>query len=179
MKDQAISLEIEPLSKLIKYDKHMNAIVFSLVSKQFSHIPPLMHPDIVYTIKGFLKLYSELLFLSNYPIDLEILCNTLVERTHVIAEHSTIPILTEEFFAIPYPEVLTPTNDQLEDLLIKTSKEITDDTIQESIVLLKQNIYERNLPNAVVQGLLNNLRRDPHCKWAAYLYELYMEKTQD
>ncbi len=176
MKEQSTSFSAELLEKFIEYDQHMNSIVFSILDRQFGEIDGSMYPDLVYLIKGFLKIYAELLLLSKYPIDIEVLCHALVERTKIIAEHATIQFISKEFLYFPKSTDLAPTKEELMALLKRTREEMADSIVLQSIDLLIDDLNSPQLSPAVIQGLLKNLRSHSHSKWTAYLFELYLSK---
>lgn len=175
VKEQLTSCNMEILERINKYDVYFNSIILSLVERQFSQVDFVMRADLVFVIKGFLKHYAELFFLSNFPIELDILCQSLVEKTAIIAEYATIPFITSELLSFTNTECLSPTKDQLMNLLVQKINESTDLIIKQSLELLKHDLMEPQLPPAVIQGLLKNLRDNSHSKWVAYLYELFLK----
>ena len=178
MKENITALNQDIFLAMNKYDEFVNAVVFSIIDMQFPQLKENMRADLAYTIKGFSKFYPELSVLSNYPIDLEQLCRSLAEKTAILARHASIPFITEEYFSTSKLCYLSPSKEQLNDLLLKTKNDISDVIIRQSIELLCDNLEEMTLPPAVVQGLLKNLQMNSHCKWAAYQYELYSKQQK-
>ncbi len=178
MKENLTALNQEIFLVLNKYDEFINSIIFSIIDQQFPQLNENMRADLAYTIKGFSKFYPELSILSNYPVDLDSLCQSLVEKTTILAREASIPFVTAEYFNTPLLSCLSPSKEQLLELLEKTKGEITDEIIEQSISLLSQNLEEMTLPKAVIQGLLKNLQVNSHSKWAAYQYELYSEQHE-
>ncbi|WP_232423508.1 TetR/AcrR family transcriptional regulator [Bacillus sp. AP8] len=174
MKEQFSSFDIELLEQLKKYDQYLNEIILNLVKTQFDKISNNMHADLVYVIKCFMKHYSELFFIYNFPIDLQALCESLVEKTTIIAEHATIPFIPNEFLSFSTNQA-TLTKEQISNILLEKINDITDPITQQSLQLLKVHLDEGLLPSAIIHGLLKNLRANSHSKWVAYLYELYLE----
>lgn len=178
MKENLTTLNQEIFLVLNKYDEFINAIIFSIIDQQFPQLHEHMRADLAYTIKGFSKFYPELSILSNYPVDLDSLCQSLVEKTTILAKEATIPFITDEYFTTPILSCLAPSKEQLHELLEKTKSEINDEIIEQSICLLSQHLEENTFPKAVIQGLLKNLQGNSHSKWAAYQYELYREQLE-
>jgi len=176
IREQLKSLNLELLERMNKYNEFLNAIIFTVVERQFPRVNELMRADLVYIIKAFMKQYGELFFISNYRIDLAVLCHALVEKTTVIAEHTTIPFISTDILSSTNAECLSPTKEELIDLLTKKKTEVTDSIVQQSIELLQHNLTNQQLSPAIIQGLLKNVREDSHCKWVAYLYELYVKR---
>ena len=52
--------------------------------------------DLIYCIKGFMSTYSELFLFYNVPFDLNLLSQSLVEKTNLLARHTTIPFISQE-----------------------------------------------------------------------------------
>ena len=40
--------------------------------------------------------FRELFIFYNIPVDLNLLCQSLVEKTNILAKHTTIPFISEE-----------------------------------------------------------------------------------
>ncbi|UOQ83394.1 TetR/AcrR family transcriptional regulator [Gracilibacillus salinarum] len=177
MKEQYISFDADLLLNLTKYDKHLNTIIFTMVNTYFDQTDKSMYPDLVYVIKAFLKMYADLIFSSNQIIDLENLCKALVERTTVIAQHATIHIIPTEYFEIHHPAVQVPSKEELVGLLERNMEETNDSVTLESLTLLKEDLHARALPEAVVQGLLKNLRTESSSKWTGYIYEVFVRNN--
>jgi len=178
IKEQLKSFNIELLEQMNKYNEFINAIIFTVVKRQFPRINESMHADLVYIIKAFIKQYGELFFISNYRINLTVLCHALVEKTTVIAKHTTIPFISTDILSSTNAECLSPTKEELIDLLTKKKTEVTDSIVQRSIELLQDDLTNQQLSPAITQGLLKNVKEDSHCKWVAYLYELYVKKQR-
>ena len=176
LKEQLPSFDIEILELLRKYDQFTTAILFSLVDRQFPELNNNMRADLVFNIKGFIKHYAELFLIYHYPVNLDLLCESLVEKTKILAKYATIPIVTEEILNDGnLMTCLSPAKEQLIEMLSQKISESTDSITKQSLELLLSNLKEPHLPPAVIQGLLKNLRSNAHCKWTAYLYELYVK----
>ena len=101
MKENLTALNQEIFLVLNKYDEFINSIIFSIIDQQFPQLNENMRADLAYTIKGFSKFYPELSILSNYPVDLDSLCQSLVEKTTILAREASIPFVTAEYFNTP------------------------------------------------------------------------------
>ena len=53
--------------------------------------------------------------------------------------------------------------------------EMEESIEKESLILLKQQLLEPTYSPAIVKGLLENIRKDPHCKWISYLLRNYFQ----
>ena len=176
LKEQMATINIELLGQMKRYNSFSNTILESIVDRQFPCVEERMRPDLIYVIKGFVKHYMELFLICSFPVDLETLSHSLVEKTSIIAKHAKIPFIGPEYLSFPNDCTL-PTKEQLTDMLTESRSEVTDEITLQSIDLLKSELHDPQLPAAVTQGLLKNLRADPHCKWVAFLYGLYSKTT--
>ena len=175
IKEQFTSCSMELFDQLSKYDQFMNSVIFSIVDRQYPSVKETMRPDLVYTIKSFSKMYAELFFISNYPFELDQVCKSLVEKVTVIANQTSIPLISTEYLTYTSTKPITPSKEELLNLLTVKKDEITDPTIQQSLDLLMNDLLNPQLPGAIVQGLLKNLQANSHSKWTAYLYKTYLE----
>ena len=175
MKEQLPSFDIEILELLKRYDQFTTLFLFSLIDRQFPGIRDTMRADLVFSIKGFIRQYAELFLIYHYPVDIDLLCESLVEKTKILAKHATLPIVTEDFYDESNTMTcLSPTKDQLIEMLTQKINESANAITVQSLELLLKHLREPQLSPAVIQGLLKNLKSDAHCKWVAYLYELYV-----
>lgn len=177
MKEPSTSINPELLERMTMYNSHLYKIIHSIVNRQFHEINVKMRPDLVFVIQGFVKHYGELFLINDLPIDLNVLCNALVEKTTILAKYTTIQLISPEFYTCSKSSYLSPTKEQVIELLTQKISEIEDDIIQESLELLKKDLLEPSLSTAIIQGLLNNLRVNSHCKWTAHLYEQFLKNT--
>lgn len=175
IREQFTSCGLETFEQLSKFDHFLNSTIYSIVDRQFPNVVDSMRSDLVYIIKGFSKLYAELFFISNYPFELDLLCKSLVEKVTVLANQTTIPLISAEYLSHTSPEPLVPSKEELVNLLTIKKDEITDPTIQQSLELLKNDLLNPEYPEAIIHGLLKNLKSNSHSKWTAYLYELYVK----
>lgn len=178
MKEQPSNISNKELFGLFaKYDGSFNTIITSVIRRQFADVREEMLPDLVYLIKGLIRIYSELFFIFKYPVDLHLLCESLVEKTTIIAKHSSIHFITDDFLSLNKFEHIAPTKDELIKVLGQKINEVTDPVVQESLELLHDNLVNPKLPKAVIKGLVRNLYTNSHSKWVAYLYDLYLKKS--
>lgn len=177
MKEQFTSFNIELLEKMKIYNAYLNQIILSIVERQFTNVGQQMYGDLAYVIQGFSSHYGELSLFDNLPINIQTLCDALVEKTEIIAEHATIPIISREFFTNATCHDISITKEQLIDMLTQKTEEMEEGIIQESLQLLKQDLLEPSLSAAIIQGLLKNIQDHPHCKWVGYLYEQLLKNN--
>ena len=176
IKEQMQSFNEEFIIKMRTYDQSMEKVILSMVERLYGEEIKHIKYDLIYCIKGFMKTYSELFLFYNLPLDLNLLAQSLVEKTNLLAKHITIPFISNELiqmFKQPMHEEVT--KEQILEIIEQNINEIEESIEKESLILLKQQLLEPNLSPALVKGLLENIRTHPHCKWVSYLLRNYFE----
>ena len=174
MKEQFTAFNSELLKKMEMYNSILNKAALSIYSNNIPQTDTGMHADLVFVIQGFLQHYGSLFLVDDLPIDIEILCNALVEKTSILAQYSKIPLISPKFFRFSKYDHVSPSKEQVIDMLVQKISDTDDALIRESLELLKKDLLEPTLISAIIQGLLKNLRDHTHYKWTAYLYENFL-----
>ena len=173
-KEQAQSLNEELITRIQHYERINETSILSLVERLYGDDVIQTKYDLTYCIKGFLQQYAVLFLFYNIPLDLVLLSQSLVEKTNILARHSTIPFISQELNEIISPTVCEEmTKEQLLDLMENKMEEIEESIEKESLILLKQQLIEQTYGLAIIKGLLENLHAHPHCKYLAYLLRQY------
>lgn len=177
MKEQSHSFNKELVIKFRYYDRLLEKTILSMMEALFGKEIENTKHDLVYCIKGFISIYSELILFNNVQVDLDKLSQSLVEKTNLLATQVTIPFVTEEIFQSKQLCSEEMTKDQLLEILDQNLSEAEETLEQESLLLLKQHLLEPSLSPALVEGLLKNIQDYPNCKWVAYLLRNYFART--
>lgn len=175
MKEQSHSFNSELVLKFHDYDKLLEKTILTMTEKLFGERIENTKYDLVYCIKGFISIYSELILFNNVPVDLEQLAQSLVEKTNLLASEVTIPFVTKEIFQLRRLSKSEITKGQLLEVLEQSLNEAEEPLEQESLSLLKQHLLEPSLSPALVEGLLKNIQGYPNCKWIAFLLRNYLK----
>lgn len=73
------------------------------------------------------------------PLDLNLLCRSLTEKTDLLAKHSAIPFITEELYdtfrKAGHEEM---TDRQITEIIAQKIEELEDSIEKESLILLKK-----------------------------------------
>lgn len=177
LKEQVFSYNNDLFNRLQMYMSTLNHILLSIIQRQFPKKNLDMHFELLYAVNGLLKGYSELFLIDEFSVDLDRLCHSIVEKITVIADHSTILVFTPEYLGkfnfhldISKEEVLN----KLEEAIEETSE---DPIVRDSLLLLKEDLVNPHLNEAIIQGLLKNIRTNSHCRWVASIYELYLDRA--
>jgi len=170
IKEQLQTLNQELIEKIHSYDLLLEKVILSMIDRLYGEEIKQTKYDLMYCIKSFMSIYSNLFLFYNVPLDLNQMSQSLVEKTTILAKHTTIPFLSEELVQITKQQFQEKiSKEQLVEMMEQKIAEMEESIEKESLVLLKQDILEPSLSPAIVKGLLENIRNHPHCKWIAYL----------
>lgn len=176
MKEQSQTFNKELILKMHYYDKLIENIILSMIERVYGDEVKESKYDLIYCIKGFMNTYSHLILFYNAPLDLKLLSESLVEKTNLLAKHTTVPFISQELiqvFTQPMNEKVT--KEQILEIMEQKIEEIEESIEKESVILLKQQLLESTFSPAIVRGLLENIKNHPHCKWISYLLRRYFE----
>ncbi|RST72040.1 TetR/AcrR family transcriptional regulator [Siminovitchia acidinfaciens] len=174
LKEQMHTLNEKFVNKMYSYHKSLEQMILTMVERLYGEEIETTKYDLIYCIKGFLNTYSQILLFSEAPVDLKMLSQSLVEKTNILAKHTTIPFISKEMTQMFFVNEKTSKEEILEIIEEKT-EEMAESIERESLVLLKEHLLEQTFSPAIVKGLLENLRNHPHCKWISYLLRRYWE----
>ncbi|MEK3889504.1 TetR/AcrR family transcriptional regulator [Bacillus sp. FSL K6-3431] len=176
IKEQTQSFNEELIFKMRYYDRLMENVILTMVERLYGEEIQHTKYDLIYCIKGFMKTYSELFLFYNLPLDLDLLSQSLVEKTNLLARHITVPFISHELvqmFQQPMNEEIK--REQIIEIIEQKIKEIEESIEKESLILLKQQLLEPTFSPAILKGLLENIRNHAHCKWISYLLRSYFK----
>jgi len=174
MKEQTQSFNKELLIKMQSYDKLYEKSIMTMIDRMYGEEIEHIKYDLMYCIKGFASTYSHLFLFQNVSIDLDLLSQSLVEKTHILAKHTTIPFISAELVQVSsLPIETSVTKEQILEVMEQKIEEIEESIEKESLVLLKNHLVEPSLSPAIIKGLLENIRNHPHCKWVSYSLRNY------
>ena len=176
LKEQTQTFNQAFITKMHEYDRLLDKIILSMIERLYEEEVTYTKYDLVYCIKGFVGNYSKLLLFYNIPLDLNLLAKSLVEKTNLLAKHTTISFISKELIevtSLPIHEEVT--KEKILEIIEQKKGEMEESIEKESLILLKQQLLEPTLSPAIVKGLLENIRNHPHCKWISYLLSNYFE----
>lgn len=173
IKEQTQSFSDDLLLRVRYFDSLMDKTILEMIDRLYGEDVRQTKFDLVYCIKGLMNVYSGLLLFKNVPLEVDLLSHSLAEKTNLLAKHTKIHFVTHE-----HNEFFTQTKvtkNKLLELLELKIDELEENIERESLVLLKQHTAEPSLSPAIVNGLLENIRNHPQCKWIGYLLRNYFE----
>ncbi|HYK73034.1 MAG TPA: TetR/AcrR family transcriptional regulator [Pseudoneobacillus sp.] len=176
IKEQSHTLNEELIVKMHDYNRVTENIILSMIDRFYGDEIKQINYDLMYCIKGFMNTYSQLFLFYNVPLDLNLLSESLVEKTNLLAWHTKVPFISEELIqVIKTPISEEGSKDQILEMMEQKLEEIEEPIEKESLMLLKQHLLEPTLSPAIVKGLLENIRNHPQCKWVSYLLQDYFK----
>lgn len=176
MKEQSQTFNKELIVKMQYYDRLFERSILAMIARLYGDAADRTKYDLMYCIKGFMNTYSQLFVFYNVPLDLTLLAESLVEKTNLLAQHATVPFVSEELHhMMKQPLMEEITKEQLLSLLKEKIEEIEESLEKESLILLREQITAQTYQRAIIRGLLENVKNHPHCKWIAYLLRHYFE----
>ena len=176
IKEQTQTFNEDLLLKIQYYNRVIEKIILSMIERLYGEEVKQTKYDLIYCIKGFMNTYSELFLFYNVPLDLNLLSESLVEKTNLLAKHTTVPFISQELIQMfKQPTNEEETKEQILEIMEQKIEEMEEPIEKESLILLKQQLLEPTLSPAIVKGLLENIRNHPHCKWISYLLRRYFE----
>ncbi|WP_102026243.1 TetR/AcrR family transcriptional regulator [Salirhabdus sp. Marseille-P4669] len=172
MKEQSHTLNEELLRKVQYYNKILDETISYMVERLYGNQVKGIKYDLVYSIKGFLKNYTELFLFFDLPIDLDRLCTSLAEKTEILAKYTTIPFMSDDFLRIYHSSIEKEVStDSIIEMINESLEGMEESIKRESLQLIKEELTNPSLSPALKRGLLENIRQDSRCKWIAYLLE--------
>ncbi|CAM3633647.1 TetR/AcrR family transcriptional regulator [Marinicrinis lubricantis] len=177
VKEHTHSFNEDLIAKMRYYAHLQDKTILSMVEKVYGDAVQDTKYDLVYTIKGFMKNYTELFLFYTLPIDLDALSRSLVEKTNILAAHMSSPFITNEWMKMldyPMDQKITP-----EQIISLIDDHLSDHQVEgiekESLILLKEELQRPSLSPALIKGLIENIRKHPRLHWTSYLLKRYYD----
>ena len=178
IKEMPHSLNQELLMKSRTYDVQTSKNILDMVESVYGERVQATKYDLVYCIKGFLRIYSELFLFYEVELDMDLLCHSLVEKTDSLAKHSNIPFITEELeFYLKNADKIGDSKEEVLALIDGKAGEMEDPVARESLEMLREDILEPSLSLAVRRGLIENVRVHADGKWLALVLDRWFSGT--
>lgn len=175
IKEQTRPVNEELLVKMRYYNKLLEENILTMLDRLYGEEVKRIKYDLIYCVKGFISVYSELFLFHNLPLELESLCHSLVEKTKILAEHATIPFISKEIKEMTKIQMEKITTEQIIEAIEQKISEIEDSIVVESLLIVKQQLVEPTYNSAIMKGLLENIRNHPQCKWISFLLRSHFQ----
>lgn len=176
MKEYQTTMNEGVFAKVNHYDRLFNRLVYQLVKRQFPELNEQRTLELVFLIQMFLQKYSQL-FLKKMSaeIDVDLLCKAIMEKVELLVKHSTITVVSPEWFGMGNEEQFSKSESELIQSIEQKISLLDEGIIKESLQLLLDHLSTHSLTPAVEAGLLLNLRNDPQTAWIAAQYENHLK----
>ena len=174
MNEQAITSNKDLFKKVHAYEMILTQSIIDMLEKCYGEKLRDTQYDLIYCIKGFLRISSELFLFHDVPIDLDKVAHSLAEKTDILAHYMTKPFITKEIAEIaecPFGQEISP--NQIEQILERNISDTEASIERESLILLKEQVQQQTLSKAIIKGLIENIRHLGNCKWTAYVLVKY------
>ncbi|KAB2330649.1 TetR/AcrR family transcriptional regulator [Bacillus mesophilum] len=176
MKEQTHSLNMELIMKLHFYDKQINRAILKMIDQIYGDSIAATKFDLLYCVKGFMKMYSELFIFSKLPLDLKLLASSLVEKTNLLAKHSTVPFVTKELVnMLDLPAESPPTQETLVKHINDLITDLQEGFVKDALHELREQINNQTLDLLLINGLVETVRQDGQFMWVAFLLRRYFK----
>src|SRR5690606_15639200 len=177
IKEQTQTFNKEFIIKMRYYDKLHEKTILTMIERLYGEEVKHTKYDLIYCIKAFMKMYGELFLSKHITVDFDLLAETLVEKTNILAKHMKISFVSEDYRKLnDYETNVVMTKEQIVEMIERKMEEMEESIEKESLMLLKEQLIEPTLSPAIVKGLFENIRNHPHCKWIAYLLRDYYKE---
>lgn len=175
--EQMHSINEDILSDLIVYDTLIDRSLLSLFHELYPTHTTDQSADLLVAVKGLVRIYSQLILFHPYPHDTKQILASLVEKTDILAKHSTTCYITEEMMRIPVQtDKLATTPAHLKAVVSELLSDEHPALIQESFAILVDELGQESSRQALLQGLAANFMTYTPTKWLAYLVKHYTHK---
>ncbi|CEG28387.1 TetR/AcrR family transcriptional regulator [Bacillus sp. B-jedd] len=176
IKEQAHTFNEGFMEKMSFYDKLIDNLILTMIERLYGQEAERIKYDLIFCIKGFMNTYSHLFLFYNIPIDLDLLAQSLVEKTNILASHAAIPYVSGDLaFILKQTKNEEIPCEAIAQLIDQKIEEMEESIEKESLVLLRQEFSSPSLSRAIVKGLIENLQSHPHCKWVSYLLRRHFQ----
>ena len=130
--------------------------------------------DLILFMQGILKTYMNALLFINQSLDIDLISRSLVEKTNIIAEHSSLHVLNEtHLFNDISPNISSETI--LAELEAIRDTEFTSLEKQSIEVLIEQFSHPVQ-QQAIVIGMLHNIKDNKKLRWVSFLIKHFVYK---
>jgi TetR/AcrR family transcriptional regulator, cholesterol catabolism regulator len=175
LREQLSTIGEEALKKLFYYDTLGTEFLARFLDEIYGEKVKHTKYDLIVIMNSMLTGYMNKLIFTTHDINFEQLAHMLVEKTNLLAEHSTLYLLDE------YTQVINPstiiTTDTLLSELQALELEVTTSIELQSIKLLREEITKETPNLALLFGVAQNLVSTAHSKWVGKLIEQFYTYT--
>lgn len=176
MKEQTHFFNDEFVTKVYEYTELMQKIELVMIDKTYGEKVKDFKYDMVYSIRGLTKVYMELFLFGDVQLDIDLLAKSLAEKTDLLAYYTKTPYVSKELYEhVKRPQKEVTSKEEIIVVLDEAISILEASIERESLLLLKDELIERSMNEAVITGLVQNIKHHPNCKWLTYLLVNYFK----
>lgn len=176
IKEQIHKLNEHLIEKMKYYNQLLNESLFRLVDRLYTQKSDYEKYELVWIIKAFMQIYQKFTFEENGEIDMELFVTSCIEKIDLIATHSDTTFVTEDLMLQIKWDYIKVDEQMLTSKIMESMEEIENPILVQSLQLLQEHLEKKNLPDAVIHGLLQNIQHSIVCKEVRYLYQIYIDR---
>jgi len=129
--------------------------------------------DLILFMQGILKTYMNALLFINQSLDIDLISRSLVEKTNLLAEHSSLHVLNENHLRNISPNISN-------DIILAELEAIRDTELtsleKQSIEVLVEQFSHSDQQPAIVIGMLHNIKDNDKLGWVSFLIKISQYK---
>ena len=172
MREKVSTISDELIEKIHYYvmlsNKNLEKLLFSVFGDQING----KQYDLVVVVNGIVQAYLQWIFEAKKPFDVDLLARSLVEKTTILAQNSTLIFLDET--CSMYEPVEKISTEHIVKELLQLLDEVRSDIERQSVHLLIEELQSEQPRQAIVLGLVNNLKTNEKFNWiATYLHHKF------
>lgn len=179
LKEQRQTVNEDFIKKISYYDQLINQSILQLLDELYGENINDIKYDLLITIKGFVSTYSQLLIFEQASFDFPLLAKSLVEKTNILATYTKTVVLTENTIQmIERAQLNIITFEQVMKELEELLAQVTEPLELETLTILKDQLNSPAPSQAIVTGMLNNLKPIPNYQWLIYIVKSYTQPNK-
>ncbi|MCU9612357.1 TetR/AcrR family transcriptional regulator [Caldibacillus lycopersici] len=175
IKEQLHTVNQALLNRINYYEQLTNQAMLRLLDELYGEKIKENKYDLLISMRGLTESYSKLFFTINVPLNLPLLARALVEKTNLLANHTSIVFLNENLVQqIKHPSTDYITITKIIQEIDRLKKIVTNQLESESLDILKNQLQNDVPTHAIILGLLQNIKNNEDCKWLVFMVEQYL-----
>jgi hypothetical protein len=128
--------------------------------------------DLILFMQGMLKTYMNALLFINPSLDIHLIARSLVEKTNIFADHSTLHVLNEapqDSSSIISSDIILA---ELQAIEVTELTELEKQSIDVLVEQFSQSVQQQ----AIIVGMLHNIKDNEKLHWVSFLIKHFLYK---
>ncbi len=167
LREQMADVGEQCLKKMLFYENLTMLTISEMLDSIYGDKIADSKYDLILFMQGMLKTYMNAILFIHSSIDIHLIARSLVEKTNLLAEHSSIHVLNkthlyQNLSAIVSSEMILAELEEVESSALTPLE-------QQSIEVLKEQFSKSVSQQAIVVGMLHNIKENEKLRWISYL----------